>query len=331
MKKYTKQPSLGQIIRRVHSNELASVYCIFGNDAFLQDYFINEVSNKFLNGKGVKLHFTMDDDSESHLFGELATFSLFEEKRVFIIRQPKKISQRFRDELLEYLDNPKSCNLLLLISEEFDLKNAFLRNLSNKSTLVNVRAPFENEFKQWVNYFASKRNIKIAPDALNLLLELHGDSIANVFNEMEKISLVIDENTIIDVATINKISGLQREYHLWQLQESMGKKDLNMSIRIFSSLNENGVKLPQIIIGLSNLYQQMIWKIMGNDKSSGWTGLNAIITRELGNFQRNYNPKEIMDALRNLRKADLLTKTTSLSEVKILQPIIIKICKGIYA
>jgi len=330
--KNIKQPSLGQIIRRIHSNELDSAYCIFGQDAFLQDFFIKVVSDKFLSGSGVKLHFTMDEDSEDHLFRELSTFSLFEEKRVFIIRQPKKLTQKSRDELLEYLGNQKSTNLLLLISEEFDLKNTFLRNLSQKTTLVNVRPPFfKSEFKQWVNYFAKQKKIKVTQDALDLLIELHGDTVANVINELDKITLIIDDNAEIGLATVNKATELQREYPLWQLQEAMGNKDLNLSLRIFNSLIENGEGLPKLIIHLTFLYQQLIWKKMGKNKSYGWTGLNTTITNKLDSFQKKYNSAEVMNALKSLRKADVLKKTSSLSDIKIFQPVIIKICKGIHA
>ena len=58
-----KNASVGQIIRRIRSLEIAPVYTLYGGDSFLEDYFIYELSHTFLEPNGEKRHLSLDQDS----------------------------------------------------------------------------------------------------------------------------------------------------------------------------------------------------------------------------------------------------------------------------
>ena len=89
-----KKISVGQIIRRIRSREIAPVYALYGGDSFLEDYFISELSVHFLENNKERCHFSLDQDSEEKLFGELSAISMFEEKRIIIVREVKKLRSK---------------------------------------------------------------------------------------------------------------------------------------------------------------------------------------------------------------------------------------------
>ena len=72
-----KNVTVGQIIRRIRSREIAPVYALYGGDSFLEDYFLSELSKNFLESNGQRIHFSLDQDSEEKLFGELSAISMF--------------------------------------------------------------------------------------------------------------------------------------------------------------------------------------------------------------------------------------------------------------
>ena len=70
----------------------------------------------------------MDIDTPELLFRELSSFSLFEERRLIVVREIKKLrTDRGRKELIEYIKSPNADIILFIISEEYDLKNTFLK------------------------------------------------------------------------------------------------------------------------------------------------------------------------------------------------------------
>jgi DNA polymerase III delta subunit len=117
---------------------------------------------------------------------------------------------------------------------------------------------------------------------------------------------------------------------MWHFQDSMGKKNLQTSMEIAQSLLDNGTKFPQILVNLVYLYQQMLWKKMGQFKPSGYTGINKIITSNLSRYDKAYSHSELVQVIQELRKLDVLSKSTSINETSLIQPLIVKICNNQY-
>ena len=323
-------PSIGQLIKRIHSNEIAPAYSLFGNESFLQDFFIQELTTYFLGDSGIKKHITLDDDKQDQLLADLSAFSLFSERELIVVRQIKKLTVNARKELVDYLGNPNTDTCLVLISEDYDDRNALQKLLKSNPISVDVRVAFPSKMKEWVSYIVKSKKYKINDGTISNLIDLYGDSIAHVVNEIEKITLMVGTETIIDDSIIGSQLSAGREYHIWQLQDAVGNKNLEKSILITKSLIENGTGIPQLVINFTNLFQQILWYSMGVRQSTGYTGLNKIISGNLNKYSRNFNQQEIEDTLLVLRKSDMLTKSTALSPLALIEPVIVNICEGIY-
>ncbi len=126
------------------------------------------------------------------------------------------------------------------------------------------------------------------------------------------------------------MNGFDRVFQLWHLQDSLGKKELHTSLEITSSLLDNGTPFPRTLVSLFYLYQQMLWKKMGQQQPVGYTGINKIITSNITSYDRIYSHNELVQILQELRKLDVLCKSTSLSEGSLIQPLIVKICQNQY-
>ena len=325
-----KNASVGQIIRRIRSFEIAPVYALYGGDSFLEDYFIYELSNTFLKPTGEKRHLSLDQDSEEKLLGELAAISMFEENRIIIVREIKKLrSKQGREELIQYIQSPNPNIVLLIISDEYDLRNSFLKKIADHSELLDLRTPFKEEMQKWLRYIVNSRKILITKEALEHYIRIYGDSTAHVINEIEKTYLMLGDKEI-NKENLEKIEGFDRVFQLWHLQDSLGKKELDTSLEITSSLLVNGTQFPRILVNLVYLYQQMLWKKMGQQKPVGYTGINKIITTNITSYDQSYSHSELVRVLQELRKLDVLCKSTSLSDESLIQPLIIKICQSQY-
>ena len=218
---------------------------------------------------------------------------------------------------------------MLVISDEYDLRNSFLKKIADHSELLDLRTPFKEEMQKWVRYIVNSRKILITKEALEHYIRIYGDSTAHVINEIEKTSLMLlDEE--INEENMDYIEGYDRVFQLWHLQDSLGKKELQTSLEIIRALLESGIPIPRILVSLVYLYQQMLWKKMGQQKPVGYTGINKIITSNITSYDQSYSHSELVRVLQELRKLDVLCKSTSLSDESLIQPLIIKICQSQY-
>ena len=147
----------------------------------------------------------MDLEAEEKLFGELSTISIFEEKQIIIVREIKKLkSDGGRKELIQYMQSPNNEIILILISKEYDMKNSFLKQISALSEFMDFRSPFKDEMKKWVRHILKSKHIQITDFALEEYMQLYGDSISHVINEVEKMSISkIDRSTKILFRTLD--------------------------------------------------------------------------------------------------------------------------------
>ena len=184
--------------------------------------------------------------------------------------------------------------------------------------------------EKWLLFYLKKEKIKISKAVLNQYMELYGDYIFHVINEIKNNALMLDEDVEIDGIAPSNIKGYNRVFPLWHLQDSLGKKDLRLSLEVLNSLVINGTKITLIIMNLVNLYQQVLWKKMGRLKLEGYTGINKVISSRLKVYNKIYTFTELTKVLQELREIDILSKTVSINQQILLEKFFVQTCKGIY-
>ena len=319
--------SVGQAIRRIRAKEFSQVYAIYGGEYYFEDYLIKEISKTYFSDDVIKKYFYLDLDSEEELFRELSAISLFEEKSLIIVREIKKmLSQKSRKELLNYIHSPNKNIILLILENDYDMKNSFLKNIADNSQFIDSRTPFISKMKEWVSSYVKSKNIKISDKVIDYYIENYGDTLSNVISEIEQASILLGDNEITEL-NIDKINITNRNYNLWNFQDSIGNKNIDKSLKIGKSLLENGVKTPQIIVSLVYMFHQMLWKKMSNYKPIGFTGINKIISSNISKYNKIYSKEELDTIINELSKLDILSKTTSLNDFALIEILIVKICK----
>ena len=229
-------------------------------------------------------------DQEEIIFNELSNLSLFDSEKLIIIKNISKLSVKSKKTLLKYLSNLDMKNYLILVKNNFDSRNKFVDSLIKSSVSIDVRTPFENKMKEWINYITKKEKINIKDDKIRDYIDAYGDNIPNVINYIK-----------IDFLSGDFIhNNYKRNYYLWHFQDSIGKKDLNKTIDIFESLLLNGNSINLIIIYLFALYENIYGLLKKNNISSNNFLINKIIKSRLNIYSKNYSIDEIENIILKL-------------------------------
>ncbi len=319
--------SVGKAIRSINKEGLKSAYFLRGDDFYLQNFFTKFVNKKFDSSVKVK-HIDLSDNNDVELlFNDLSSMSLFSSKNIFSIRNFSKLSKNNKDQLLSYFLNPSDDNVLIFILDDFLLKNKFLKDLHSKCIKVDTNTPFfNNKIRDWVKYYMQINKINLDSYVIDDLINSYGDNIANVINEIEKLFLITRKRDIkIDDY---KSSYKNRNLKVWNLMDSIGKKDLYTSINVFDSLIINGISVIPIVSNLFAFYF-MILNSYDNISVNDYR-INKTIQSKVKVYKSQYNESEILNIIIELRNIDVLSKTTSLDTKLLFHPFIVKICKGYY-
>ncbi|MEE9162647.1 MAG: DNA polymerase III subunit delta [Candidatus Neomarinimicrobiota bacterium] len=313
-------------VRTVRDGKIGPVYLLAGDDVFLQDFFIGEVASQFLPSGVKKRVFSIDDDGAAKVMAELDAYSLFQERQVLVVRNAQGITGKPRDELLAYVKNPQEDKCLLLVREEYQPSQGLQKFLSKAVPVVDTRPPFADKMRRWADFYARSRNMAVEPEALDLLMELVGDSSGHVVSELEKIFSQLDDGGTVTRELVEAQVGPEKSYQLWQLQAAVAKRELAPALRISVALLEYGTQATRIIGALAALFGQLLFVQTGTAAENAYTGLNKPVSAGLGRMGRLYRAPDTAAALRALLAADTRLKSTGVDPGSVIVGLVAEIC-----
>jgi len=313
----------GQTLRRIMSREVGQTYIFLGEDFFFQDIVINGIQETFLSDGGEKINLIMGVDKEEDILNNLNMNSLFNQKSIIIIRNPKKIHSKYHGELIDYFKSPLTDKVVVFIYDDAYTSNKFIIELASSSTCIDMRSPFKNKMKEWILYYVKKNKINIPSHLLDQLIEDYGDNTSNVINEIDKLN-IYSNGDIDDLLNSNLH---KKENQVWKLVDAIGRKDIAKSIDIYRSLHNTNVSLIKILINLLDLFRELINQRM--NIPSGKFIRNKIILKNLNQYGRQFSTDEVLNAIKLLRDCDFAFKNTSMDEKYLTHSILTGICGGV--
>ena len=321
--------SVGKAIREINSKKINHSYFLSGNDCFLQDFFIKNLFNKFSDNTQIRYLNLEEDNDQRIILDELSSLSLFSKKTIYILRNFKKLSLKDKSFVIKYFDNPSLDNIIIFINDDFYSKNKFLDSISKKSIKIDVRTPFQNKIREWVQFYIKINHLNFDNQIIDEIINSYHDDISNIVNELEKISLFTND-TYVPYKELYELDSSNRNIRFWQLQDALGKKDVLLAINYLNELLLNGYSGIPIIINIFVFYKALMLKNIVADYSTNYNGLNKIINSKLQSYLYYYSYDELSNIFIAIKNIDELSKTTSLKHENIIFLFITKVCKNYY-
>ncbi|UCH63792.1 MAG: DNA polymerase III subunit delta [Fidelibacterota bacterium] len=322
-------PPFNDAIQLVTAGTIAPVYLLAGGDGYLEDFFIGEVARHFLPPGSRKQVFALDDDRAEQVLAELNAYGLFQDRQLLVVHQIQRIKGTARDELIAYTGNPNPDKCLLLVMEEYQPTKGLQKSLAKSISVIDTRPPFPNTLRSLANYYAKQKGFILRSDALELLIDLIGDSAGHVMSELDKLFTQMEKGEAVTRELVEVQVCSDKSFQLWHLQESLARRETDRSLRICLSLLEYGTLPARIIGSLSTLFCQLLFIQTDTNMERGYTGLNKLVTTQLRPMRGLYTLDETTWILRKLQATDLSLKSTSVAADQMLIALVAGVCRGI--
>jgi len=195
----------------------ACVYVIKGND----DVLVNSECDKLMDDLIAPEHRQMslvnidiDKTNIADVLDELRTLPFLSDKRVVLIKKADKFISANRTVMESYFDNPSSTGILVLVVRKWDSPWKLAKQLPKIGKLISVKAPTKGQLPRiLVNYAREKYGKTLVINAARLLLELHGDNIVTLYNEIDKLALFADSDKAVNVSHIESLVANNRMFN----------------------------------------------------------------------------------------------------------------------
>lgn len=275
-----KKPNGLQEFRRAfkqikNGQNLKPVYYLYGEESFFSDLIQDEVE-KIIPPDQKDFNFDLIYGAESspeQVLGIARSFPMMFEKRVVIVKDFLRLEDNSEDGTLQdfvaYIKQPNPTTLLCLIDKKIpDGRTALGKQLRGSSDIhesFEFSPLFENQLPDWIMDWANHaHNRKFDPKAALTLSQLAGYDLQILSTEIEKLCTFVDTQEIISEEHVKKISGLYRDYTVFELKDAVIERNLDKAFgiaeQILQRTNNNAGEVFKTVGFFYNVFGN-VWQI----------------------------------------------------------------------
>ncbi|MCK5241206.1 DNA polymerase III subunit delta [bacterium] len=322
--------------RSLDSGSVKPVYFFTGAETFLKEEGIQTIIDKVLPPAERSMNFESlyagTDVSGQEVKERAMTLPFIAKRRVILVRQAEKWRAGDLNVLDTYLKDPAPTTVLIISSQEERLKQTNWKNFANLTYHVECYPLFDNQVPAWVERRVGEHGKRIAREAVQLLIERVGQTLADIDNEINKLVNYIGQKPMIEAADIRAAAGHIRQNTMHELNLALGRADGSAAVRLVKHVLDEGIRPIQMLGAIAwhfrNLHSirkrldggEDLDKIVGNIR-------NPQARREMQLQATTYSKQAFAKIFQELLKLDVHLKTGKTHWEMFLEMTILKICR----
>lgn len=283
-----------------------NLYLIETNNLNLINKEVKKIllKNHFFEEELIK--YDLSEVSTITVINELDTYSIFQDKKAvlgydakFLTTEKSEIEQNI-NVLEDYINNPHSSNILIIACSKLDGKKNICKLIKNKFTIIDLNINLVDYVKDNLEEY------KMDNDTINYFLDLVGDNITKIDNELAKLKCLKIEEKIINKEDIKEIIIPKSDDNIFNLMDAIVKKDKKRSLKLYNDLINNKVEDIKILINLSYQFR-LIYQVKVLEYKSDL---------EIADILGIKNPKQVKAIrykIKNFKEIELINNLYKLS------------------
>lgn len=333
-------------LKKIEEKKFSPLYLLYGTEPFL----INEVKEKLLANvlteEETEFNFSSYDLEESSVdaaIEDAETLPFLGEKKLVILHNPVfltslKGKERVNHDLkrLEaYIENPAPFTVLVFTGEyeKLDERKKLVKLLKKNAEVLEAKPLDEKNLKKWVKDRAAYMNVMIAEEAIDLLLQLTGNDLMIINEEISKLSLYAADSKLITEEAVEKLISRSLEQNIFTLVDKVVKRDIKEALRIYYDLlkqNEEPIKILAVLSGQFRLIYQvkeMTTRGYGQKQIAGMLKVHPYRVKLAAGQANSFSSEELIRIMDKLADSDLKLKSTGMDKKVIIELFLMQLAK----
>lgn len=327
------------IVANIKKGIIAPIYFLMGEEPYFIDIVSDYIEDHVLqeDQKGFdQIVLYGQDVSVPTIIDYARRFPMMSDHQVIIVKEAQNLKSTI-DQLVPYVENPTPTTVLVFCYkyEKLDARKKLLKTLQkNKDcVLLESKKLYENQIATWLPDVLKKKHLSIQPKAIQMLVDFLGTDLSRIQNEVNKLALIVPENTEVTPDIIEKNIGISKEFNNYELKNAIAVHDMYKITRILKHFADNPKDNP-LVMTLTVLYGYF-QQLLGFQGLTDQSEKNVMATlkvpifgiKDLRSGAQHYPMKRVSAIIAALREIDLKSKglgaTNNLTEADLRKELII--------
>ena len=317
-----------QIIKNLSEDKFSKIYLLMGEETFFIKKICQFFENNFIEDQNKSFNqeiFYGRDISIENIISSCKSFPMMSDKKLVIIKEAQELDifKRNNDKknelLINYLSNVNSSTTLIfcLSNKTLDKRGKLFKSFNESSCILDSSSKenkiYDNQLPKWIESEVNKKKYSISNDALLILTENIGNDLEKIDNALNKIYSNIESRNISKDDILNLV-GINREYNLFEFQDSLIDRNSLKCGKIMNYFTSNEKKFPiqQLIIYMYGFYSKLLVvksKNLSNpDTISSEISVHPYVARSYARAIQNYSLNELFMIISFIKELDLVSK-----------------------
>ncbi len=325
------------IVDDIKQGKLKPIYFLMGEEPYYIDKISDFIEETVLDEseKGFnQIVMYGRDVSVDEIVSSAKRFPMMAEHQVIIVKEAQDLTRTI-DKLEAYATNPQPSTILVFNYKykKLDKRKKVYKAIAKNGLIFESKKLYENQVGDWITKVLRGKKYSIEPKASQMLVEFLGTDLSKISNELDKLTSVLKEGTIISPNHIEENIGISKDFNNFELRKAVGNKEVVKANRIINYFSQNPKNNPLVmtISLLNSFFTQLLMYHGLQDKSKASVaralGVNPYFVDDYVSAARNYPMRKVSQVIGFLRDSDVKSKGVGAnqSQADILKELIFKI------
>jgi len=309
--------------RHLDRRQLRPLYLFFGEEEFLAERALRRLAKGLTEDSGEAPLRVVEEASEVALEDFLAQARmapLWGSGQLLVLRRVPTQDKKTLAPITTYLEHPAPRTVVILTAPNLKAreveKHAVFGRLHRDEAALGFFRLRPGDLLPWLSQEAKRLNKTLSPAAAQRLVEMVGDNLAELTQELKKLALFAGDETTLTPQQVSQLASHSRSYNIFALVEALGETQVQRRLAALDHLLDLGEPPARILTMLARQLRLLIrYQENAPHTSPGdlarKLGMHPGFVKRLGQQARAFSLPALRAHLALLHQADLSLKTST--------------------
>lgn len=323
-------------LRQFDAGDVRAVYLFQGPEWFLKEEALDYVKRTLVRPDTADFNYSKFSAQEiqiGEILDQVQTMPFLSNRRLVVLTDVHELTSQDQKSLMNYLSDPNQSTCLVMTAEKLDNRTKFAQLLKKQAQIVQFWKLFDRDIPRWIVNRARGSEYTISLQAATYLMELVGNDLRQLDNELKKIMAYV-QGQEISIDIVQQVVGDIRERDIFELVDEVGRGDVIEALRILNQLLIEGEQ-PLKILAMVTRQFRLLWKAkvtLLEQKSMTARQLGAQIgvpprgAEQLQRQVKRFSQVKLKLGMKRLNEIDKALKSSAGSPKILLEDVVIDLC-----
>lgn len=309
-----------EIVESIRKQEYAPVYLLMGEEPYYIDRVSEYIADNVLTKDEQDFNQTIIYCTRETAVGDIVNcarrYPMMAKYQVVIVKEAQNLLKL--DELAIYAQSPLKTTILVICYKNgtVDRRKKLVPAIEKVGVVFESKKLKDGMLPQFIMDYLRRKQVSIEEKACQMLADNVGADLNRLVGELDKLALSLAEGEMrITADLVEKNVGISKEFNMWELRDSVMRKDVLKANKILYHFDQNSKANPPVMVVsmLFNLFALIMQAFYSPDRSE--QGLMKHLelrqswqVRDYMAAMRLYTPMKTMQIIGKLRETDARLK-----------------------